>query len=73
MQEQTYKHGHASGEQECHALDCGLQINLLSCASRSQVLIDGVDIQALQLKWLRQHMGIVNQARNLSRALHFVC
>ena len=28
-----------------------------------QVLIDGIDIQALQLKWLRQHMGIVNQAR----------
>ncbi len=29
-----------------------------------QVLIDGIDIQALQLKWLRRHMGIVNQARS---------
>ena len=36
--------------------------------SRSQVLIDGVDIRALQLKWLRKQMGIVNQARPSSFA-----
>ena len=33
----------------------------ISCIYCSQVLIDGIDIRQYNLKWLRQHIGVVSQ------------
>ncbi len=34
------------------------------------VLLDGVDIRRLNLKWLRGHIGLVSQVRRVRCALH---
>ena len=38
-----------------------LNTTSLNLTSWPQVLLDGVDIRTLQVKWLRRHIGVVSQ------------
>jgi hypothetical protein len=51
--------------QHCHMrLSCTGQVALvqrLYDVQGGQVLVDGIDVRQLQVKWLRSHIGVVSQ------------
>jgi hypothetical protein len=38
-----------------------------------QVLVDGVDIRTVPLRWLREQVGLVSQVRGVPLRLQYVC